>query len=95
MESAHGAPIDASGTREAAGSVIGVNPCGCDPVCHDGRSVSVQAWDGNSGNNGNNNGSRLIHGGARVAPLTQARAPRWISRDWNADGVHRMDLTRQ
>lgn len=92
MESAHGAPIGTSGKHEAAGRVIGVNPCGCDPVCHDGRSVSVQAQDGSCGNN---SGSRLIHGGACVAPLTQARALRWISRDWNADGVHRMDLTRQ
>lgn len=71
MESAHGAPIGTSGTHEAAGRVIGVNPCGCDPVCHDGRSVSKQAQDGDDGSN---NGSRLIHGGARVALLTQARA---------------------
>ena len=42
MESAHGAPIATSGRHEAAGRVIGVSPCGCDPVCHDGRSVSLQ-----------------------------------------------------
>ena len=41
MESAHGAPIGTSG-RQAAGSVIGVNPCGCDPSSHDRRSVSKQ-----------------------------------------------------
>jgi len=42
MESARGAPIGTSGRREAAGSVIGVNPCGCDPISHDGPSVSKQ-----------------------------------------------------
>ena len=42
MESAHRAPIVASGSREAAGRVIGVSPCGSSPVCHDGRSVSWQ-----------------------------------------------------
>lgn len=46
MESAHGAPIATSGTHEAAGRVIGVNPCGCDPISHDGRSVSKQTQEG-------------------------------------------------
>lgn len=46
MESAHGAPIGTSGTHEAAGSVIGINPCGCDPICHDERSVSTQMQGG-------------------------------------------------
>lgn len=46
MESAHGAPIGTSGRREAAGRVNGVNPCGCDPISHDGRSVSKQTQGG-------------------------------------------------
>ena len=45
MESAHGAPIAQSGTQ-AAGRVNGVNPCGCDPSSHDGRSVSTQRQGG-------------------------------------------------
>ena len=45
MESAHGAPIAQSGTQ-AAGRVNGVNPCGCDPISHDGRSVSKQMQEG-------------------------------------------------
>ena len=47
MESARGAPIVTSGKREAAGRIIGVNPCGGDPDCHDGRSVSLQSVEGN------------------------------------------------
>ena len=46
MESAHGAPIATSGRHEAAGRVIGINPCRCDPRRHDERSVSVQARKG-------------------------------------------------
>ena len=45
MESAHGAPIAPSGTQ-AAGRVNGVNPWGCDPISHDGRSVSKQTLGG-------------------------------------------------
>ena len=46
MESAHGAPIVPSSKRTAAGRVIGVNPCGCEPISHDGRSVSKQTREG-------------------------------------------------
>lgn len=46
MESAYGAPIVTSGRHEASGSVIGVNQCGCDPISHDGRSVSNQTQGG-------------------------------------------------
>ena len=46
MESAHGAPIATSGRREVAGRVNGVSPCGCDPISHDGRSVSMQTQGG-------------------------------------------------
>jgi len=43
MESADpAAPIGTSGKRAAAGRVIGVKRGGDDPVCHDGRSISVQ-----------------------------------------------------
>ena len=83
MESAHGAPIGTSGRHRAAGRVIGVSPCGCDPVCHDGRSVSAQAVEGNSGDS--NSRSRLIHGAACAAPSIAQRAARWISR------VHRAE----
>jgi len=41
MESAYRAAIVQIGTQ-AAGRVNGVNPCGCDPSSHDGRSVSKQ-----------------------------------------------------
>jgi len=37
------APIAASGKREAAVKVIGVIRCGCNPGCHDGRSISWQS----------------------------------------------------
>ena len=87
MESAHGAPIATSGKHEAAGRVNGVNPCGCDPISHDGRSVSAQAVDGNNGNS--NCQGRLIHGGAPVAPSVAKGATRWVSR------VHRAGLTPQ
>ena len=46
MESAHGAPIATSGRHAVVGRVIGVKPCECDPVCHDGRSVSLQTGGG-------------------------------------------------
>ena len=48
MESADtAAPIVATGEREAARQVIGVRRCGDDPVCHDGRSISMQGsgWE--------------------------------------------------
>jgi len=43
MESARDAPIVTSGCWRA-GRVIGVRSRGCDPVCHDERSVSAQGW---------------------------------------------------
>ena len=73
MESAHALPIDTSGRRTATGRVIGIVACGCDPVCHDGRSVSSQAVAGNDR-------GRLVHGGACVAPATHRHATRWTSR---------------
>ena len=46
MESAHGAPIATNGRYAVAGRVIGVSPCGCDPISHDERSISVHARGG-------------------------------------------------
>ena len=45
MESAREAPIATSGYGRA-GRVIGVKSHGCDPGCHEGRSVSAQGVGG-------------------------------------------------
>jgi hypothetical protein len=47
MESAHGAPIVATGKHSAAVNVIGIKPCGCDPVCHDGDQSPCKRETGN------------------------------------------------